>query len=349
MPQSKQTLGRDPAIDLTKTLAIFGVLLIHSASVGYYLPLGSSTWYAAVLWGGLGRAAVPLFFLCSGAMMLSPEKDYPLKKLFGRNILHILLAMLVWAFLYQLLSLVGESGTITAAGLWQGVKDTLLLHHEFHLYYLHMILIVYLWLPVTRLVTRYASKQILEYILVLWFLFGILLPPAMNFWPFRLLDGIPLHYPINMTYAAIGYGVAGFYFRRYPPRRGISWLMTLGGLAIVLGGTVFGSLHRGELYTVFLEGMSPGVALYALGLFTLLHGRSYSPRCRSVAAVISKASFCIYLCHVFFLRGLARCGFTAATLPGWVSIPLLAASLFALSFLLYQLLRRIPWVRRWLI
>ena len=79
---------------------------------------------------------MPVFFLCSGALLLDPDRDLSLRKLWGRNILHILLAMWVWAFAYKVYGLL--PGGISLAGLWQGAKEVLLFHHEFHLYYLHI-------------------------------------------------------------------------------------------------------------------------------------------------------------------------------------------------------------------
>ena len=96
--QSQQT--RDRGIDLVKAVAICAVLVIHSCV--YTAPVGSSRWLGDLFWGALARPAVPLFFLCSGALLLQPEKELPLRRLLGHNLLRIVLAMLVWAMVYKL-------------------------------------------------------------------------------------------------------------------------------------------------------------------------------------------------------------------------------------------------------
>ncbi len=63
----------------------------------------------------------------------------------------------------------------------------------------------------------------------------------------------------------------------------------------------------------------------------------------------SKASFCIYLTHMLVLLLFQKIPFTSQTLPCVVSIPLVAISAIACSSLLYLLLRRIPFVKKWLI
>ena len=122
---------RNGAVDVLKALAIVGTVTIHASTAAYYDGFGSLPWLSAIFWGTISRWAVPVFFLCSGALLLDPDRDLSLRKLWGRNILHILLAMWVWAFAYKVYGLL--PGGITLAGLWQGAKEVLLFHHEFHL------------------------------------------------------------------------------------------------------------------------------------------------------------------------------------------------------------------------
>lgn len=339
---------RDPALDAVRALAIILVLVIHAASAGFSFPVGSFDWWGALAWGALARPAVPLFFLCSGALMLG--RDIPLKRLYGHNLLRIVLAMWFWAFLYQLYHLL--PGGLTPAGLWEAVKHTLLLHHEFHFYFLHIMLLVYVFLPVTRVFTRHACRRELEYFLAVWFVTGILFPLLKNFWPFSLVYAIPTRYLLNSAYSSIGYGVLGWYLRQYGgtiPRR---WylLAFAGGLAFTFGGTAAASLRAGTLAEMFLEGWSPGPMLMAAGLFGLLLGVKRWPEpLRRFTVGLSRASFCVYLVHVFFLYILQSLGVTASAGLPLLSIPGVSLLLLTLSWLVYGLLSRIPVVKTYLI
>lgn len=181
---------RDRSIDLLKTLAIFGVLTIHTCTLGYQHPVGSFSWLSTVFWGSVVRASVPIFLMCSGALLLHPDHALPLKKLYGKNILRLLAAMLVWAMAYQCYHLAMDHA-FTAANLWQSLKEVLLFKQEFHFYYLHIMLLVYVFLPVTRNFVQHADRRMLQYFLILWFALGILYPTLRPFWPFSLLGGIP--------------------------------------------------------------------------------------------------------------------------------------------------------------
>lgn len=344
-----QTALRDGGADFLKAFAIVGVLLIHASTDGYQSPLGSFDWLAALFWGSVSRASVPIFLMVSGALMLDPKKELSLKRLWTHNLPRLVLALFFWAFAYQLYRLVFLSGGPTVAGLIQAVKDTLAFHHEFHLYYLHIMLLVYAFLPMTRLITTHADKRTVEYLLALWFLLGIVYPTFKGVWPFTLLYGIPAQYALNMTWASIGYGLLGWYLRTYARRWKLWAVVAVLGLVLVYGGTILLSLAAGTLNTAALEGMSPGVALLGVGVcgaaFAGLRGR---PPFRW-AALLSRASFCIYLVHVFFLYILKSLGLWAGAGPCVLFVPLTAAAMLGCALLVWLVLSHIPVVRRWLI
>jgi surface polysaccharide O-acyltransferase-like enzyme len=339
---------RDYSIDLLKSIAIIGVIVIHTCSYNY--EIASPNWTFSVFWGSVARASVPIFFMCSGALFLLPHRDFSTRKLFSKSLPRIIIAMLVWAMFYKVFHL-GVDGSLTIAQLIQGLKEVLLFNQEFHLYYLQILLMVYLFLPLSRVLTQNASQRELQYLLLLWFAFGIIYPTVISFWPFKLLSGIAVQYKINMTYAAIGYGILGFYLKQYPPeKRKCYWAFALSGFLFVFGGTCYMSVQNGLLYTGFLEGMSLGVALLAVGIFGL--GSSINTPgneiMRKGIAYISKASFCIFLAHMFFIY-LLRLSGLSFTWPTIISIPIITLLIFTCSLLLYPILLRIPVVNKWLI
>ena len=341
--------GRDPGLDVVRALAIVLVLVIHTASAGLSLPPGSPDWWAALAWGSLARPAVPLFFMCTGALMLC--RDVTPKRLLTHNLPRILCAMLFWAFLYRLYWL-AEGGGLSPAAVWDAVKRTLLLQHEFHFYYLHMLLLVYAFLPAVRVFVRAASRREMEYLLALWAVTGILIPLARNFWPFSLVQQLEERYMMHKAFAAVGYALLGHYLRQYGPsinRRRFA-LAFLGGLALTFGGCAALSLRDGALNELFLEGMSPGPMLMALGLFGLITTRkSWPAPAVRLTGRLARASFCIYLVHVLFLRRLALLGVSGGNAPCLLSIPLVCLILLCAGWLTWEALRHIPVVKSYLI
>lgn len=118
---------------------------------------------------------------------------------------------------------------------------------------------------------------------------------------------------------------------------------------MTFGGTWLASCSAGALSGHFLEGMSVGVCLLAAGLYGLCIAAPVGDRAERVLSFVSRASFCVFLVHIFFLKVFARFGLTALAGPAVVTVPVLSALLLGCGCGVYAVLSRIPGGRRWLV
>lgn len=80
-------LLRDQKVDVVKAAAIWNVVLCHVVAASFSGGVvGTTPWYAALLWTSFAHACVPLFFMAGGALLLKPEKELTLKKLYRKNL-----------------------------------------------------------------------------------------------------------------------------------------------------------------------------------------------------------------------------------------------------------------------
>ena len=339
-------------------LSVF-LLRLAGASPGdvVSLYLGASgtpygTYLSAGLLGGLPRIACAT--VLGGALLLPPEKEVTVRRVWTKYIPRILAALLFWAAAYEGVELLRgwrAAGVLERTALRQAALNLVLFHHKNHLYYLHIILLVYAVLPLTRRLVAAADRRLLNYALGIWFVLGCLAPTLKFFPPLSLVGGIPAQYPINLTWCAVGYGVLGDVLTQEAPRhrpRTFVWLY-LAGTALTFGLTLAASVKTGALYQVFLQGSAPGVCLQAAGLYGFCAARWQNRDRWPMAETVSKASFCIYLTHLFFLDFLAGRGLSAGTLPPVWGVPVLAAAAFGGGFLVWLVLRRVPVVKTYLI
>ncbi len=336
-------------MDLLKTLAITGVILIHVSAGGYSHPVGSFHWLSALFWGSVSRASVPIFLMVTGALMLDPRRELTLRQLWLQKIPRLLAALLAWALIYQLWQMGRYDGGVTARELAEAVKHVLAFHHQNHLYYLHIALLVYALLPVTRIITAHADRHTLEYLLILWAVLGILYPTFKGCWPLTLLRGIPTQYGLNLAYTAVGYGLLGWYLRQYAasPRR---WALTAAaGFLVIFGGTALLSLKDGRLNETLLEAASPGTVLLAAGICGWAFSSPKERPTPPVLHTMSQASFCVYLVHLIPYWELGRLGLSAVAGPCILLIPLTAAAVLVCSLAVWAVLSRVPTVGKWLI
>lgn len=340
---------RDLSIDLIKVIAIFGVLVIHvDAGVLTQEQIGSFEWICGLVWGSLVRGSVPLFLMTSGALMLNPRKELALKKLYFHNITRIIIAMLVWGFCYKLYHLF-TAGQLNIYTAFYSLKDLLLFKQEFHFYYIHIILLVYVFLPITRVFTEKADKKTVEYALCFWFALAIVYPTLRNFPPFSMLSGIPVQWMINLSYASIGYGVWGHYLKKYPLSQKIGVVCLCMGFIFTFGMTFYMSIRTGNLCDIFLQGTSPGVFLLATGIFLLSGAVKIKGVFEKIVIFFSKSSFCTYLLHMFVLYVLTYFGITAKIMPVIFSVPMISGIILLLCSIIYAILSKIPLLNKWII
>ena len=188
------TQRRSVPVDAAKTAAIFGTLLIHASAAGGFAGApGSFGWTSALFWNCLLRSAVPVFFLCSGALLLPPEKEVTIRRVWTKYIPRILAALFFWAAAYKGMDLLRgwrAAGVLELTAIRRAAADLVLFHHKNHLYYLHIILLVYAVLPLTRRFVASADRRLLNYALGIWFVLGCLLPTLKFFPPLSLIGGI---------------------------------------------------------------------------------------------------------------------------------------------------------------
>ena len=116
----------------------------------------------------LARGAVPLFLMCSGVLFLDRSGGLSVRRIWKRNIPHILLALLVWAAVYKLVPRFLHE-KLTAEALRTILLELLCGQHEGHLYFLHIMLLVYAALPVTYTFAANADEKTERYALrFLW-------------------------------------------------------------------------------------------------------------------------------------------------------------------------------------
>ncbi len=334
-------IERNINIDIAKTIAIICVVLIHVMSVEMRYTENNNFLFFVIL-NALPRIAVPLFLMSSGSLLLNKKKEITFKKLYSKMIPRILIALFLFAFLYKVLDIVIHNN-ISVNSVEKSILELLTFKHEFHLYYLHIILIVYIFLPITKVFINNASKKEVEYLLIIFFVLGIIYPTIKNIVPNFNLSGIPYQWLINMTYTSIGYTVLGFYLQEYKFDRKTGMFILFFGLLFTIIGTYFLSRVY-DRYILFLyEGMSIGVCMYSFGVFVVINTiELQNKKIVKFFSNMSMASFTIYLVHVFFLRIINKYLISYNYL-------IRAILVLTLSYIAYLILQKNSMFKKWVI
>ena len=256
--------------------------------------------------------------------------------------------MLFWGFLYKLYHLWDDS-LFSFHNLLYSAKMLILFDQEFHFYYIHMILIVYIFLPLSRFFVEKADKKLTEYFIAVWFIFSIIYPAARAFSPISLLSGITNQWAINLTYASIGYGIFGFYLYKYPISFKKAIIYFICGFAFTFSLTFYLSDKAGYLNEIYLQGTTLGVFLMASGIFSIAPYIKLKGILEKIVIYISKASFLIYLSHMFILYIAEKNSITAFSFNACLSVPVISVITLIICTGLYAVISKIPILKKWIV
>ena len=229
---------RISAVDYAKTFAILCVVVIHvSSEVLLGRQIGSAAWLEGLFWSSLARGAVPMFLMCSGVLFMDRSGGLSVRHIWNRNIPHILIALFVWAAVYKVIPRFLHE-KLTAEALHTILLELLRGQHEGHLYFLHIMLLVYAALPITYTFAAHADEKTERYALSFWILYGVLLPTLKSLGLLQAFSGIFLQWPLTLAWGAIGCTWLGhFLIKRKPLPVHLTAAMILIGFIICFAGT----------------------------------------------------------------------------------------------------------------
>jgi len=261
--------GFSVQVDVIRTVAIVGVILLHAAND---LTSQQMSWFEIVRWNtvtvyqSIGRLGVPLFLLLTGALLLQPSKlTEPIGIFFKKRVARIGLPFIFWGAIYFAWDFLVvnkiNNQPITTNSIIQGV----LTGPYYQFWYLYLLLGLYLITPILRVIMAHASRDLIKYILILWFLGAAIVP--------TIALVTPLHLDTNVLTITgyVGYFILGAYLLTVQISRSKLALYTAVGVTLTAIGTYVIAATVGGTEMYFFQGyLSPTLIFAAASLFLLL-------------------------------------------------------------------------------
>lgn len=339
--------------DLLRIIAAFSVVMLHSAAQFWNsLDIASPEWRIADGYNALSRFGVPIFVMLSGALFLSKEYRLDVRKLYVHNILRLAVAYVFWSCMYGLLDcwFYGFSA--------MGWKDVFreMLYGRYHLWFLPMLIGIYMLLPILRVWVLNAEKKNLQYFLLLFFLLKIVAGTVREIWPSNMLAYVLNLTQIELACGYVGYFILGYYIAHIgiPPR--YHKIMYMGVIPAAVLNVVLG-------YGLSVRAQAPLGGIYdSFGLFTfwivcaiflffteVMSKVRYSHRAGRLIREISLGTMGVYMMHIGVMEILEDRGIHSMTVPNLAGIPLCAVLCFLLCMGMALLLRRLPFVGKYIL
>ena len=261
--------GFSVPVDVIRTVAIVGVILLHAAND---LTSQQMNWFEIVRWNtvtvyqSIGRLGVPLFLLLTGALLLQPSKlTEPIGVFFKKRVARIGLPFIFWGAIYFAWDFLVvnkiNNQPITTNSIIQGV----LTGPYYQFWYLYLLLGLYLITPILRVVMAHASRDLIKYILILWFLGAAIVPTI------ALVTSLHLDTNVLTITGYVGYFILGAYLLTVQISRSKLALYTAVGVTLTAIGTYVIAATVGGTEMYFFQGyLSPTLIFAAASLFLLL-------------------------------------------------------------------------------
>jgi len=369
--------GFSVPVNLIRTVAIVGVILLHAAND---LTSQQMNWFEIIRWNtvdvyqSIGRLGVPLFLLLTGALLLQPSKlTEPIGVFFKKRVARIGLPFIFWGaifFAWDFLVIHQINGQpITSSSILQG----LLTGPYYQFWYLYLLLGLYLVTPILRIVMAHANRDLIKYILVLWFLGATVVPTVALVTPLHLDTNV-----LTIT-GYVGYFILGAYLLTIQISRSKLALYTVVGIALTAIGTYVIAATVGGTEMYFFQGyLSPTLILAACSLFLLLiaaqGSTSVQPfqapsspekdlnlkkissnppgnsKARKLLRLISVNTLPLYLFHVMVLetiqKGYLGFAFNGNTINSVIGVPLNTVITLFVSLGIIVGLKKVPYLKK---
>lgn len=331
---------RYPYLSWLRVLGCLGVVVLHSfyGSIGSYGE-GSTPMLLGMTVRSCMMWAVPVFVMVSGALLLDPEREITIGKVFKKYVMRMLLALLLCSVLFYLFDryLVGSTTPpleallkVYTGGGWS------------HLWYLYLMIALYLLLPAYRPVAAYAEDKEIRYLLAVYTLFLCVLPLINTLTGTKAAFYI-CTYTVYPLYFFLGWALHSGSLRIHPAVAALLFL--LGTALLGVGG-----------YAAYLYAIAPlkkllnnyaflPVLMQSLGLFALVG--NIDPRGSRFLEGLDRLTFGTYLLHMAALKAvLVVLGFDPYRYGGAPAVLGLCLAVFLVSLIVTWILKLIPGLKK---
>ncbi len=356
MPELSKT-KRLIHFDLMRIIACYCVIMIHVGifDQGSDLPNQSISVVFGNIYGILARWAVPCFLMVSGMMFLDKNKEIPLKKLYGKYILRMAIAYLVWSCVYAIYNSFYDAGPTSLDKIKYFLSYCV--SGEIHTWYILVTIGLYMALPLLRFIINKADKRLIRYWLIVMFILASVIPFVAD-WGLPMISGYlsyihkymePFFFLGYTLYFVLGY----FILQSELSTKLRKWIY-----ALAILGFVYCVIIKVVLLSCFdismgaLSYLYPNIIFMSLGVFLFFNDYvskiQFSEKAQKIITELSGLTFGIYLIHVLVLKVFYRIGINLSICPHPVSMPLVSLIVFVSSMAIIFIIKKIPVLNKYI-
>jgi surface polysaccharide O-acyltransferase-like enzyme len=327
----KNPVQHSDGMDLLRALACLMVVLAHCAEFEFMTY--SPRWLASIFYDAFFRAAVPVFLMITGFLLL--DKDEPIGKFYTKRFTRVVLPFLFYSVLYLVVDHISIFSYITR--IYIGAVAP-------HLWYVYVLIGIYLFMPFLRKIFNHSTVGEKMFYVGAWLILSVVFPTFNRLFSFRF-DPVIIYHLDKFT-GYIGYVFLGACLKQLPRvnRPAMAVLYMLSAVCIMI--LFYLTAYKVEIFNpIFIENQSPFICLTAIGLFLWLRDAKIT-HARPLVLSVSQCSYGIYLLHFMLVNYLYKHNIAVKSGPAWITIPAVGCLVFAVTYGCIFSLRKIRFLDR---
>lgn len=289
-------------LDLLRILSTFAMVLLHVVAYKFYnVKVDSYEWQVLNVYDSMVRFCVPIFVMISGVVFLNPNYECSISKLYKDKIFKIIITFVFWSSVYALIESIKYDS-------FDFIEFALkFVYGHYHLWFLYMIVGLYIMVPFLRKIC--SEKTLIEYFLILSFIFCFCLNlteliPGIDMIKENVLEDANIFLVLGYT----GYFVLGYYLNQYnissESRKKIYILGIVSLIFTIVMTSVF-SLNNNYPQIKLYEYLTPNILFVSTAIFVLFKEKiskiKINNKIEGSVVTLSDITLGIYLIHDIYL------------------------------------------------
>lgn len=285
-----------------RAIACIAIVLLHdtyAASLQYRKSITTQTFTLTSVITNLMMWAVPCFIMVTGALLLNPNHEVSLAKIYRKYMKKVFIALIAFVFIYRFFDMIIAGEGVSLNGVVKGFMQFLTGTSWSPLWYLYMLIGLYALLPLYRRITQVATDKELQYGIIVGFV-------VLSLFPLTELFNIKLNFTIHIAsiypfYLFLGYVI---YNDIIKINKQMSIFIFIILIVMIVGVVYCRWMNNIESLNVLLSYASPLNILLSTSIFHFF--KSLKPisvnGLHKALLSLNQASFGIYLIHIIFVK-----------------------------------------------
>lgn len=288
--------------------------------------------------------AVPIFIMVSGSLFLNPDKKLDIEDILKKYISRIIICLLLFGMFYSMLEIYFNTNLINLELIYNSFKNIITGNLWAHMWYLYLILGLYLFTPIFRIISSKSTKKEYQYLLILLFIFTIIINDINAYLKINIAFNILIISPYIFLY------FLGDYLSRYGITKKIkyaNYIFSLISVVVIILKNVF--YMSDSFYMTYTCFFSFNITL---SVFLLIKEMkfNFNDKIKNIIINISECTLGIYLIHQLIINIIYKLLKIDIILDyPYVCLILYSIVTFCLSYLITTLLRKFKIVRKYIL